>query len=143
MKRRVCLTAISILLISCAETACAEKSQKPYKAPDLPSYHFNSIEVSDNKGKTTHSGDYYVESGFRSWTITINNISTKYATYVVNHEKFRGNQCENYPAIQYIDGKTAETQIYVCNEGKDVYQTFSDATIHFYNEKTESPLPKQ
>ena len=143
MNKKNALTSILLLMISCAEANQIGGSVKPNKPSDLPSYHFNSMEIRKINDVKKYKGEYYVEDGFRSWTITINNISTKYSTFEVDHQKFLGNDCENYPASQSVDGKLYGSQIYICNDGNDVYQTFTDATLHFYNEKIQNPPAAQ
>ena len=131
------LSAMTIYLVSgCAENSCIDRTGKPIQS-QTSSYKFNAVEVSDGKGTKIFAGSYFVENGFQTWTITSNNISNTYSSFVVDHRKYRGNECEAHPISQKVNGQIMEHQLYICNDGKDIYQVFADATIHFYNAPTD------
>ena len=134
--KTVIFALTSYLVSGCAQTSCIDRTGKPIQS-QTSSYKFNAIEVTDGKGTKTYSGKYFVEEGFQTWTITSNNLSNTYSSFVVDHQKFRGNECETHPISQKINGQIMENTLYICNDGGDIYQVFTDATIHYYNAPIE------
>lgn len=128
------LFVLGIILVGCAPQNYSPHHPEVDKNR-LNSYKFDYVELTVvGSTQTRYNGQYFVERGYRSWTFTMNSISTKYISPdIISSTTYKGDTCSTQDLYTKQNGELTTTTLLICNRGTHAYHLFENGVIHFFN----------
>lgn len=100
-------------------------------------YQYNTADITSDTLPPYH-GDFRFSDGFQAISRYRNGKIEILKTFSTNTDfSFFGSKCFKYNPITSCGDKMCQFDLLVCDDGKNLWEVYSDMTIHYFNTNAE------